>query len=79
VEHILPRKHRGSDELSNLALACIDCNLHKGSDVAGYDPITGELTKLFHPRKEVWENHFQWIGVHIVGKTAVGRVTISIL
>ncbi|MEI6535112.1 MAG: HNH endonuclease, partial [Verrucomicrobiaceae bacterium] len=28
VEHIIPRKHGGNDELSNLALACIDCNLH---------------------------------------------------
>lgn len=27
VEHIRPRKHGGTDELDNLALACIDCNV----------------------------------------------------
>jgi len=30
VEHIIPKTHGGSDDLENLALACIDCNLHKG-------------------------------------------------
>jgi 5-methylcytosine-specific restriction endonuclease McrA len=47
VEHVLPRKHRGGDEAGNLALACIDCNLHKGTNVAGYAPFTGALTELF--------------------------------
>ena len=46
IEHILPRKHGGTDHLENLALACIDCNLHKGSNVAGYDPETKQLTEL---------------------------------
>jgi len=27
VEHIVPRIHGGTDDLDNLALACIDCNL----------------------------------------------------
>jgi 5-methylcytosine-specific restriction endonuclease McrA len=30
IEHIVPRKHGGSDVPENLALACIDCNLAKG-------------------------------------------------
>ena len=30
VEHIVPKVHGGTDNLDNLALACIDCNLHKG-------------------------------------------------
>lgn len=25
IEHAIPRKHGGGDELKNLALACIDC------------------------------------------------------
>ncbi len=29
IEHVIPKKHGGSDDLENLALACIDCNLHK--------------------------------------------------
>jgi hypothetical protein len=79
VEHILPRKHGGSDHLDNLALACIDCNLHKGSNIAGYDPVTGALTELFHPRRHTWGEHFRWDGAMIVGKTAIGRTTVGVL
>ncbi len=79
IEHILPRKHGGGDEPENLALACIDCNLHKGTNVAGYDSVTGSLTELFHPQRQVWSDHFQWQGVMIVGKTAVGRTTVEVL
>lgn len=79
VEHILPKKHGGTDELDNLALACIDCNLHKGSNVAGYDPETEALTELFHPRRHVWTDHFEWQGIVIVGVTAIGRTTVEVL
>lgn len=79
VEHILPKKHGGTDDLDNLALACIDCNLHKGSNVAGYDPESGMLTELFHPRRQVWSEHFTWQGVLIVGTTATGRTTVKLL
>ena len=79
IEHIIPKKHAGTDDLDNLALACVDCNLHKGSNVAGYDPLAGELTELFHPRRQVWSDHFAWDGILIVGKTAVGRTTVVVL
>jgi hypothetical protein len=79
VEHILPRKHSGTDLLDNLALACIDCNLHKGSNVAGYDPETNQLTELFHPRRHPWTEHFEWQGVLILGKTPIGRTTVEVL
>src|SRR6266516_3295852 len=38
VEHIIPKIHGGSDDLDNAALACIDCNLHKGTNLTGIDP-----------------------------------------
>src|SRR6476646_7183109 len=38
VEHIIPRVHGGTDRLENLALACIDCNLHKGTNLTEMDP-----------------------------------------
>jgi hypothetical protein len=79
VEHILPRKHGGTDTLDNLVLACSDCNLRKGSNVAGYDPETGELTVLFHPRNQVRREHFDRQGPAVVDKTAVGRTTVEIL
>lgn len=59
VEHIVPRKHGGSDDSENLALACPNCNAFKGANVAGYDPETGQLTELFHPRRHVWSVHFE--------------------
>jgi hypothetical protein len=79
IEHILPKKHGGTDDLDNLALACVDCNLHKGSNLAGLDPETDALTELFHPRQHLWLEHFQWQGPLIVGKTPIGRTTIRVL
>src|SRR5438128_9204107 len=38
IEHIIPRKHGGSDQDYNLAMACIDCNLAKSSKLTGIDP-----------------------------------------
>lgn len=79
IEHIKTKKHGGTDELDGLALAYIDCNLRKGSNVAGYDPKTGVLTELFNPRKHRWTTHLRWNGVFIVGRTAIGRTTVQVL
>ena len=79
VEHIRPRKHGGCDHESNLCLACIDCNLRKGPNLTGIDPLTGAVTALFHPRQQRWEDHFAWEGIHIIGKTATGRTTGQVL
>lgn len=79
VEHIIPRVHGGTDDLDNLALACIDCNLHKGTNLAGLDPQTSELTELFHPRRQAWDDHFELPGLYFIGKTAIGRATIRVL
>jgi hypothetical protein len=79
IEHIIARKHGGPDSLDNLALACADCNLHKGSDLAGIDPRSDQLTPLYHPRRDTWREHFAWEGVRIVGLTAIGRTTVRVL
>ena len=79
IEHIIPKIHGGADELENLALACIDCNLHKGTNLTGIDPQTNQLTELFHPRRQSWDEHFELQGVYVVGKTATGRTTIRVL
>jgi 5-methylcytosine-specific restriction endonuclease McrA len=60
VEHIIPKKHGGTDAATNLALACFFCNSHKSSNLAGIDPKTGRLARLFHPRRQKWDLHFQW-------------------
>jgi 5-methylcytosine-specific restriction endonuclease McrA len=79
VEHIIPRKHGGSNGLDNLALACIDCNLHKGPNLTGIDPDTGRVMSLFNPRRDRWDDHFRWSGVFIVGQTPMGRATVRVL
>ena len=79
VEHIVPKTHGGTDDLENLALACIDCNLHKGPNLTGIDPETNQVTELFHPRRDRWSDHFEWRGIYLQGKTTVGRTTIRVL
>ena len=79
IEHIIPRKHGGTDDLDNLAIACVRCNLHKGSNLTGIDPHDGKIQALFHPRRQRWSDHFRLDGPYIVGKTAIGRTTARVL
>ena len=79
IEHIIPRVHGGTDDFENLALACIDCNLHKGTNLTGIDPETKQVTELFHPRRQRWEEHFSWSGIHLIGRTVAGRTTLRVL
>jgi 5-methylcytosine-specific restriction endonuclease McrA len=59
VDHVVPRKHGGTDQLDNLALACPECNLRKGTNLSGMEPETGRVISLFHPRRDRWEQHFK--------------------
>lgn len=79
IEHIVPKKHGGSDDPSNLALACHHCNEHKGPNLAGLDPASGAMVPLFNPRTQVWAEHFRQRGSMIEGRTAVGRTTVRVL
>lgn len=79
VEHILPKKHGGSDDNGNLALACIHCNSHKGSNLTGIDPANGQIVRLFDPRKQAWNDHFVWEGTQILGMTPWGRTTVRVM
>lgn len=79
VDHITPRQHGGAAELDNLALACMHCNRHKGPNLAGLDPVNGEMVTLFNPRRHVWANHFEWLGSELLGRTAIGRATVRVL
>jgi HNH endonuclease len=79
VEHIVAKQHGGSDDADNLALACHRCNLHKGPNLTGIDPLTNQLTPLFHPRRHRWSEHFVFRGERIEGISAIGRATIQVL
>ncbi|MEA3211798.1 MAG: hypothetical protein QOE70_4855 [Chthoniobacter sp.] len=79
IEHIIAQQHGGGDTPENLALACYHCNLHKGTNLTGIDAQSGELVRLYHPREQPWTEHFRRNGDVIEGRTAVGRVTVSLL
>jgi hypothetical protein len=74
----VPRQHEGGDAAENLALACHHCNLHKGPNLSGLDPQTGELTRLFHPRRDRWPEHFSEHDGEVTGLTAIGRATAKL-
>lgn len=79
VEHIVPISRDGKDTAANLALACRSCNLHKAAHVSGSDPESSEVMRLFHPREDQWEHHFQIVTAsgQIIGRTQIGRATIT--
>ncbi len=79
VEHIVAKQHGGSDDLANLALACNRCNASKGPNLTGIDAASGDVVPLFHPRRDVWTDHFEFAGPRIVGLTSAGRVTVYVL
>jgi len=68
-DHVVADKHGGANDATNLALSCLECNRHKGSDIASIDPDTGALVA-----------HFQSAGDgRIVARTPTGRVTATLL
>jgi hypothetical protein len=79
VEHIVSRQHGGSDDPAGLALACDRCNAYKGPNITSIDPETGALTALFHPRIDLWSDHFAIRGGQVVGLTPSGRATARLL
>ena len=79
IEHIISRKHGGSSELENLALACVFCNRYKGSDIASLTLETKELVRFYNPRIDRWHEHFRLNGIIIEPLTEIGGATIRIL
>lgn len=58
IDHIIPVKHNGTDDIENLCLACLKCNGFMIPNVAALDPDSGEATRLYNPRKQLWDTHF---------------------
>jgi len=81
VEHIMPHSIGGSDGIDNLALSCHSCNAFKSSRQRATDPETNAIVRLFHPRRDRWEDHFEPSSDALLlhGKTPIGRATISVL
>jgi len=77
IEHIAPRAGGGTDDESNLALACPSCNLAKSNRTVAADPDGTLVVPLFHPRTQQWMEHFRWDGYRVLGVTPTGRATVS--
>lgn len=79
LNHIIPMVAGGSTTAANLALACVSCSLRKAARQTVEDPGTGETVLIFSPRQQVWQEHFRWDDIQIVGLTAIGRATVQAL
>ena len=81
IEHIVPQAKGGTDEQENLWLACRNRNGFKHSKTHAIDPLTNAETNIFNPRKQDWNEHFEFSPeqTEIIGKTACGRATVIAL
>ncbi|NEO52241.1 MAG: HNH endonuclease [Okeania sp. SIO3B5] len=79
IDHIIAEKHGGLTEENNLALSCTLCNQYKGTDLTSIDAETGEIIPLYHPRKDVWLDHFLFKDGRIIPSSTKGRVTVRLL
>jgi hypothetical protein len=51
----------------------------KGADVASMDLTMKVPVRLFHPRSDKWNDHFQIAGDRIEPLTSVGEATVRLL
>jgi 5-methylcytosine-specific restriction endonuclease McrA len=79
IDHILPESKGGKTDSNNLALACVSCSLRKEARQSERDPETKKRIAIFHPRKDDWKTHFEWIENKVIGLTPKGRATIVLL
>ncbi|WP_255552860.1 HNH endonuclease [[Phormidium] sp. ETS-05] len=81
MDHVIPLSMGGSNDSTNLALACFHCNRRKGRAQEAIEPESGEKVALFNPRLDTWRQHFRWSEdyLHLIGITPTGRVTIETL
>jgi len=81
VDHIVPQAAEGETTIDNLCLSCPTCNRCKAARQSASDPLSGEVTQLYHPHLQLWRDHFAWNdgGAILVGLTPTGRATIALL
>jgi hypothetical protein len=81
MEHIVPKSKNGSNAPENLALACLGCNGSKYAKTRAIDPVTLQSVSLFHPRTQIWSEHFTWneTFTRIIGLSPTGRATAEAL
>lgn len=81
VDHIIPLVLGGDNNITNLCLCCYRCNEFKNDAVTSIDLLTGDKVPLYHPRNQLWHEHFAWSddSLSIIGRSQNGRATIDLL
>jgi len=78
IDHIISVQHGGQSTLENLAYACIHCNRLKGPNIATLNK-SGEIARLFDPRRQNWSDHFRLNGAVVQPLSAIGEATVRLL
>jgi len=81
MDHLMPEARGGATEEDNLWLACSQCNNHKADRTTALDPVTGQMVRLYDPRRQIWSEHFAWVdsATRVFGLTPAGRATVLAL
>jgi 5-methylcytosine-specific restriction endonuclease McrA len=79
LEHVFPESLGGTDDIGNLALACPTCNYYKSNHLLGKDEEGSPGRPLFNPRKDRWDEHFEFnrATLQLKGKTVQGSGTVK--
>ena len=79
IDHVIPQVDGGTTTIDNLALACVSCSLRKWANRTAVDPQTNVFVRLFNPRADNWDDHFEWREELLEAKSPNGRATIELL
>lgn len=79
VDHIYPQSLGGPDGVDNYAWSCEGCSGAKLDAVEAPDPLTKAVFPLFHPRRQLWSEHFSWSDdlLTVQGESPTGRATVE--
>jgi hypothetical protein len=62
VEHIVARQHGRNRRQRKPGFRLLPLQCAQGLNLSGLDPETGALVRLFHPRQDQWDEHFEGRG-----------------
>jgi 5-methylcytosine-specific restriction endonuclease McrA len=79
IDHVISLKHEGDTSLENLAYSCFSCNNNKGSDIGTMLLPNKIFIRLFNPRIDIWNEHFEIENGVIYAKTIIAQATVKVL
>lgn len=79
IDHVISIRHGGDSTIENLAWTCYPCNHAKGADIGTILLPEIEFVRLFNPRIDQWDDHFELEHGLIHGKTHIALATIKLL